>query len=201
MLVYFNGLLLGLSLITALGPQNVFLIRQGALGRHAALSAFICFCCDIILITASITGLNELMTRHPSLLGAVTGFGVLFLLYYGIIALKNGLQRSNTLSEEDKEQTTRFQILMLSLGFSLLNPHAIIDSLIIIGGGSAQFPDHRYSFLAGALSASFLWFTSLTLATRYFAHILSRAAVWRCIETASGVLMLYLSVKLAMHLL
>lgn len=195
--VYLNGLLLGLSLIMALGPQNVFLIRQGALRRHAGLSAFVCFCCDIILVTASIAGLSQVLNTHPALQSWITWFGALFLFYYGACALRSGLLAKPLPSEKEAEATSRLQILLLALGFSLLNPHAIIDSLVIIGGGSAQFPGHEYAFLSGVLTASLLWFTSLTLTTQYFAETLSRATVWRCIETASGLLMLYLCFKLA----
>jgi arginine exporter protein ArgO len=59
LVAYFNGLFLGFSLIFALGPQNVFLIKQGARKNHALLSAIICFLCDLILICASITSYTQ----------------------------------------------------------------------------------------------------------------------------------------------
>lgn len=197
MLVYFNGLILGLSLITALGPQNVFLIRQGALRRHAILSAAICFCCDIILVWASVAGLNQALKLHPSLQIWLTWFGVTFLLYYGTKALKQALGQQSTQTAREQQATNRLQIVMLALGFSLLNPHAIIDSLVIIGSGSSQFPGHHQAFLFGVLTSSLLWFTSLTFTTHYFAEVLSRATVWRRIEFTSGILMIFLSLKLA----
>ncbi|MFC3909816.1 LysE/ArgO family amino acid transporter [Legionella dresdenensis] len=201
MLVYFNGLLLGLSLIMALGPQNVFLIRQGALKNHAVLSAVICFCCDIILIVASVAGLHHILTRHPSLQTWITVFGVLFLLYYGYNALQNGIKTREDSDKNTRQSATRLQIIFLALGFSLLNPHAIIDSLVIIGGSSSQFPDHRYAFMLGVITSSFVWFTLLTLTARYFADTLSRQAVWQRVELCSGALMIFLSLKLAANLL
>jgi L-lysine exporter family protein LysE/ArgO len=201
MLVYFNGLMLGLSLIAALGPQNVFLIRQGALRKHALLSALICFFCDIILVCASVAGLHQLLETHPSLQIWLTGFGVAFLLYYGIKAFKQAFKTKSTKAIREEQSTSRLQIVMLALGFSLLNPHAIIDSLVIIGSGSSQFPDNPQAFLFGVISASFLWFTSLTFTTHYFAEVLSRVSVWRRIEFSSGLLMVYLSFKLATTLL
>jgi len=66
MFVYFNGLMLGMSLIMALGPQNIFLVRQGAMRRHAILSAITCFICDAILITASVAGLHEILELHTA---------------------------------------------------------------------------------------------------------------------------------------
>ncbi|KTD20863.1 LysE family transporter [Legionella lansingensis] len=198
MMVYLNGLMLGLSLITALGPQNVFLIRQGALRRHAALSAAICFFCDVILITASIAGLHHVLELHPAFQVWITWFGVGFLFYYGAKALKHALSISTTRHTNVQDATNRWQIIMLALGFSLLNPHAIIDSLVIIGGGSSQFPGHQQAFLLGVLTSSLFWFFSLTFTTRYFSEVLSRATVWRRIEIASGILMVFLSAKLAL---
>ncbi|KTD24603.1 MULTISPECIES: LysE/ArgO family amino acid transporter [Legionella] len=200
MLVYLNGLMLGLSLIMALGPQNVFLIRQGALREHAVLSALICFCCDIILVCASVAGLHQILRLHPVLHTWITWFGVAFLLYYGVKALKRAFDKESAQSAREQQRINRLQIVMLALGFSLLNPHAIIDSLVIIGSGSTQFPDHPQAFLFGVISASFLWFTSLTFTTHYFSDVLSRATVWRRIEFSSGILMLVLSLKLASSL-
>ncbi|MBA2710640.1 MAG: amino acid transporter [Tatlockia sp.] len=197
MIVYFNGLMLGLSLIAALGPQNVFLIRQGALRKHALLSASICFCCDIILVCASVAGLHRVLDTHPALQVWLTGFGVAFLLYYGVKAFRQAFKTNSAKAVSEQQSTSRWQIVMLALGFSLLNPHAIIDSLIIIGSGSSQFPDNPLAFLFGVITASFLWFTSLTFTTHYFSDVLSRVSVWRRIEFSSGFLMIFLSFKLA----
>ena len=195
--VYFEGLVLGLSLIMALGPQNIFLIRQGTKRNHAILSAITCFCCDLILVFASITGLQEVLTHHPSLQIWMSWFGVLFLLYYGICALNKGLSKSSGKAAPLKKTSNRLQIILLALGFSLLNPLAIIDSLVIIGGGSTQFPEHQTLFLMGVITSSLLWFVSLTLTTYYFANTLARTTVWRRVELSSGLLMLFLSIKLA----
>ncbi|MBA2650820.1 MAG: LysE family transporter [Tatlockia sp.] len=201
MFVYFNGLMLGMSLIAALGPQNIFLIRQGAQRKHALLSALICFFCDIILVCASVAGLHEALKVHPSLQVWITAFGVAFLSYYGIKAFKQAFNTKTKEETKKQQDRSRLQIVMLALGFSLLNPHAIIDSLIIIGSGSSQFPEHPQAFLMGVISASFLWLSTLTFTTHYFAETISRVAVWRRIEFFSGMLMIFLSVKLALTLL
>jgi len=82
------------------------------------------------------------------------------------------------------------------MGFSLLNPHAIIDSLVIIGGGSSQYPDQRLFFLMGVITSSLLWFSSLTFTARFFSEVLARNAVWKGIELVSGSLMLSIGLKL-----
>lgn len=200
MTVYLNGLLLGLSLIMALGPQNVFLIKQGALRKHALLSVMVCFACDLILIYASVTGLQKILILHPNLQILITWFGVAFLLYYGFKAFQQSFKIERQ-SNHIQQNSSRWQIVLLALGFSLLNPHAIIDSLVIIGSSSNQFPDHPQAFMFGVISASLLWFTSLTLTSHYFSDVLARVSVWKRIEFSSGILMVVLSIKLAMRIL
>lgn len=196
MFVYFNGLLLGLSLIIALGPQNLFLIKQGARKNHALLSAVVCFICDMVLICASITGLHELLLLRPVLQIWLMLFGCAFLLIYAFKALKNSfVERTNT-TEHTLQPQNRAQIILLALGFSLLNPHAIIDSLVIIGGGSSEYPDQEMIFLMGVITSSFIWFSSLTFTARFFSDVLARATVWKGIELISGLLMTGIGLKL-----
>ncbi|KGP64034.1 amino acid transporter LysE [Legionella norrlandica] len=196
MLIYFNGLLLGLSLIMALGPQNVFLLKQGARKNHAALSAAICFFCDVTLVCGSVAGLHHLLLAHPFLQTWMIWLGSIFLLYYAIKNLRSAFFKNKQGALETPQSHTRIQIIIFALGFSLLNPHAIIDTLVIVGSGSSQYPDHKLAFLTGVISASLLWFSSLTVTTRYFSDILTKAAVWRAIEFLSSILMAYIGIKL-----
>lgn len=196
--IYINGLLLGLSLIMALGPQNIFLIRQASLRQHAILSAMVCFFSDLILISASVVGLKDLLESKTYLRTSMIWFGVAFLLYYGSCALKSALSSALPPSEKEQNRTTRRQIIFLALGFSLLNPHAVIDSLVLIGGGSGQFPGQEHIFLLGVLSSSLVWFSALTFSAYYFSNVISRASVWRLVEFFSGVLMVVMSAKLAL---
>ncbi|KTD34388.1 LysE family transporter [Legionella moravica] len=198
MFVYFNGLLLGLSLIMALGPQNVFLIKQGARRNHATLSAAVCFICDIILACASVAGLHQILLAHPTLKIWLVWFGTAFLLYYAIKAFRSAFTHHKKESDKAHQPHNRVQIVLFALGFSLLNPHAIIDTLVIIGSGSSQFPHNKMAFLLGVISSSLLWFSSLTVTTRYFSNILTKTTVWQAIELFSGVLMTFIGIKLAL---
>ncbi len=197
MLIYLNGLILGLSLIIALGPQNIFLIKQGARKNHPWLSAFICLSCDIILMCASVAGLHQVLLTHPALQIWLLILGALFLFYYAGKSLKSAFLPHNSIKTESYSYNKK-QIILFALGFSLLNPHAIIDSLVIIGGGSSQFPDHQLAFLLGVISASCLWFCSLMLTTRFFANVLTKNTVWQSIEIGSGLLMVFIGIKLAL---
>lgn len=195
--IYLKGLVLGLSLIITLGPQNLFLIKQGARGHHAGLSAFVCFICDVILAGASVAGLHELLLVHPNLKHLMIWLGSAFLLYYAAKAFYSAL----LCNKEENDSSipaphTRAQIILMALGFSLLNPHAIIDTLVIIGSNSSQFPNHELAFLSGVITSSLLWFCSLTFTTRYMSHVLTQNTVWKTIEFLSGMLMAYIGINL-----
>lgn len=197
--VFFNGLLLGFSLIIALGPQNVFLIKQGALRQHAVLSALICFVCDLLLIAGSVTSLHHTLERYPNFQQGMVYAGMAFLLGYGIRTLYNAFKKKKALSLGNP-MTSRLKIILLALGFSLLNPHAIIDSLIIIGANSMQFADHLEMFTLGVGCASLLWFCSLTFLTYHFSTLLTKPHIWRQLEMMSGLLMIAIGFKLGMNL-
>jgi L-lysine exporter family protein LysE/ArgO len=196
MFIFLNGLLLGLSLIMALGPQNLFLIKQGTQKNHAGLSAIVCFICDVILVCGSVVGLHELLENNPSLQIWMLYLGSAFLLYYAYKNLKSALSKRNSNNQEPAQSHTRWQIVLFALGFSLLNPHAIIDTIVIVGSGSSQYPDNQMAFLMGVICASFIWFCSLTFTTKYFSDVLSKEKIWQGIEFLSGVLMFYIGCKL-----
>lgn len=182
----------------ALGPQNIFLIKQGARRNHAALSAAICFICDIILVLASVAGLHQLLLSHPTLQVWMIWLGSAFLLYYAGKTLHSAFSSKKEIPDKTPQPHNRIQIVLFALGFSLLNPHAIIDTLVIIGSGSSQFPDHEMAFLSGVITASLLWFSSLTITTRYFSNVLTKETVWQIVELCSGLVMAFIGIKLAL---
>ena len=180
----------------ALGPQNIFLIRQGALRRHVVLSTLTCFISDAILITASVAGLHHLLELHPAWQAWISALGFLFLMFYGLRSMYYALTVATDLEKKEHSVQGRKQIILLSLGFSLLNPHAIVDSLVLIGGGSTRYPGHQSAFLSGVLTSSLIWFTMLTLTAYYFSEAIRQKHVWKRMEFISGVLMIYLGFKL-----
>ncbi|GGI85031.1 LysE/ArgO family amino acid transporter [Legionella impletisoli] len=196
--IFLSGLALGLSLIMALGPQNIFLIRQGALRTHAVLSAITCFFCDVVLVTFSVVGLHHVLEHHPGVQIWMSWLGGLFLLFYGGRSLISAIKPGASKLKLSPQPLSRTKIIFLALGFSLLNPHAIIDSLVLIGGGSSQYPDHPNLFLMGVIASSLVWFTTLTCLAYFFSERLTQAKIWRRVEGVSGVIMIYLAFKLTL---
>lgn len=122
--------------------------------------------------------------------------GTGFLLFYAAKALTNAFAKPKQTEGNTMQPRTKTQIILLALGFSILNPHAIIDSLVIIGGVSSGYHDQEHICLLGVVTSSLVWFSSLTFTSRYFSDVLTKANVWKGIELLSGLLMAFIGIKL-----
>lgn len=191
------GLLLGLSLIMALGPQNLFLIQQSAKRQHHYLAATLCLGCDVILIIGSVMGLSHLVLAMPMLKSVLLVLGVGFLVFYGGLSIRSALQDKDS-KKQQREVDGIFKIIILTLSFSLLNPQAIIDTLIMIGANANQLThEQQMPFMFGVIGSSCLWFYSLSFTASSFSQVLLRDKVFRSIEFCSGLLMLGFAIHLA----
>ena len=81
--VYFNGFVLTLGLIMAIGAQNAHVLRQGLRGEHVLLTVSVSALCDMLLITLGIAGLGSLFIANPDLMTAARYGGGAFLIWYG----------------------------------------------------------------------------------------------------------------------
>ena len=196
---YLMGVVLGFSLIICLGPQNLFLIQQSIRREYPWLVATVCFCCDIFLILISVIGTSHLIVQFPFFHWVLLLGGVLFLIYYGLKSIRAAFAVS-TLHKPTEAWTVdkRLKIILITLSFSLLNPQAIIDTVIMIGGSANHLGViGQYYFMLGTVTASFLWFYSLTFTATQFADILARPRVFQILQLSSGLLMLFCAFKLA----
>lgn len=198
MFTYAKGLLLGLSLFGALGPQNTFLIKQASLRNFTLLSALTCFICDLILIVGSVLGLHTLLEKSILVQHILVIAGSCFLVMYGLCSLYSSYINTTQKIVETTLVKNKLSIVLLSLSFSLLNPHAIIDILIIVGGNSALYVGQKYQFLLGVLTASAAWVFILVFLAYYFSKFLAKRKVMCYINIISGCLMIVLGINLAL---
>lgn len=196
------GLMLGLSIIISIGAQNIFVIQQAIRNEYAYLAALICFMCDLIMILLGVTGVSAVLMELPFLKTALLILGVGFLLRYGIAALLRGLRgdvvlHDLTLARDGNSVVKSLsKVILIGLSFSFLNPQAILDTIVIIGGSANQYvAEEKYLFITGAIMASFIWFFSLTILTKCFATKLTNNVVWRGLEFLSGGLMLAIAIQ------
>ena len=174
----------------AIGAQNVFVLTHGARGHRPWLVAGVCTACDGLLIAAGVGGVGALAADTPEISGLLALAGAAFLLAYGLRAFKSAIGgESLGLAEGDSRPQVR-AILLAAMGVSLLNPHALLDTVVLIGGLSSRFEaGSRLLFGLGAVTASACWFFSLSLGGRLLAPVLRRPSAWRVLDVLVGLTM------------
>lgn len=199
---FFSGLVLGLAMILPIGPQNVFVLTNGLLGgiRRGLLAAAVAGICDTTLILLGAAGVSAVLAGLPWLRAALLWLGTLFLLYLGFKSFRNPVQTARVRGEADHQgigaARTTGGVILTGIGVSWGNPHAILDTVAVLGSAiAAQDPAYRMAFAAGTVSASWLFFLTLALTGSVFAaRITPGTQVW--IRRASGAIMLAFAVFL-----
>lgn len=191
-----NGFFLGGGLIVAIGAQNAFLLRQGLTGRHILPLVLFCACADATLIAAGVAGLGSLISAWPAGMTAAALGGGLFLAAYGCFALRRAW-RPSALAPAESAGVSLGAALLTCAGFTFLNPHVYLDTVILVGGVSARFDGAlRLWFGVGAAAASFCWFFALGYGARVLAPLFARPAAWRVLDGLIAAVMFTLAALL-----
>ncbi len=193
---FLAGMVLSLSLIMAIGPQNAHVMRMGLRGQHLWLTIGVCVATDAVLIAAGVGGLAQLGGLSDKLLGALTGAGALVLAIYGAQAFQRFLKPSGEVAVATdapgttSTQVSRRQAIGLALALSWLNPHAWLDTAVLIGTASLAYcqPDNAV-FGMGAATGSLLWFTALGLALWSLRKHLNSPHIWRALDGLVALMM------------
>ncbi len=192
------GLVLSLSLIMAIGPQNAHVLRMGLQRQHLALTVVVCALADIFLIGLGVLGLAQLGGLSDKLQGALVGAGVLFLGVYGWQAFQRFYRPARglpaTVEGANLMQTapaalTRRQAVLSALAFSWLNPHAWLDTAVLIGTASLAYGQGSTVFGLGAAAGSLVWFGLLGSAAFWLGRRLNSLHVWRALDGMVALMM------------
>lgn len=195
--VFLEGLLLQASLIFALGAQNLFVLESGLKRQHHITISIVCFLCDLSLIMLGVAGAATLFHHFPHIKIIFGVLGVGFLLWYGLGKLKSP-DEEVLLSDVLKENSLKNSILK-AMTFSLINPHAYLDGIVLIGGYSAKYSnlDHRIALGLGASFCSLLWFLILSSASAKMMPLFQNPKRMRLVMTTAGVFLIFLSARLS----
>ena len=199
--VFLQGLALSLGLIVAIGAQNAFILRQGLRREHVASVVFFCAISDALLIAAGVMGMAQALEERPMLANALALAGSVFLAVYGWKALNRALQQNGLLAAEDGQGLSWASAMAQAAAFTLLNPHVYLDTVLLVGSIGAQQPAGLQAwFVAGASSASLLWFCALGFGARWLAPLFAQPRAWQVLDSLIGLTMWVLSGMLVMHL-
>ena len=209
------GLGLGLSLIVAIGAQNLFVLRQGIRREHVLAVVVVCAASDAILIVLGVSGVGLALAALPWLVTAVRWAGAAFLVGYGLLAARRAWRPAGALTVDDPRDdiagsaterpvqvqptttATRLSATVLTvLALTWLNPHVYLDTVFLLGGVANTHGDDRWLFALGAVMASILWFSALGFGARYLGRWLATPRAWRILDAIIAVVTIVLGVSL-----
>jgi len=199
--VFLQGLALSLGLIVAIGAQNAFVLRQGLRREHVASVVFFCAISDALLMAAGVLGMGQALGERPMVAQALALAGAVFLAVYGWKALRRALQQNGLLANEEGDGLSWAAAMAQAAAFTLLNPHVYLDTVLLVGSIGAQQPEGLQPwFVAGASSASLLWFCALGFGARWLAPLFAQPRAWQVLDILIGLAMWVLSGMLVVHL-
>lgn len=202
-MIFIEGFILSLGLIVALGPQNAFVLRQGVAQSHALFAATMCFVCDAIMISLGVMGVGRFVGESPTLAAFLGWSGVAFLLWFAARSLLTAYEGDYEIALDGigTQNVSRGTVFMQALAFSLLNPWAYLDTMVLIGGVSVRYETDfaRGLFLAGAIAASAFWFYGLSYGSKAASRYFKKTATWRMLDIIIAVIMLVVATNLVLY--
>ncbi|SEO15994.1 LysE/ArgO family amino acid transporter [Paenibacillus sp. OV219] len=197
-----NGFILAFGLILPLGVQNVFVFNQGAAHRqfHRVLPVIIAAAlCDTLLISLAVFGVSAIVLGIYWLKALLQGVGILFLLYMGWVTWRSS---GGGQSGKPAEQLDTRRQVAFALSVSLLNPHAILDTVGVIGTSSLSYSGaERIAFALVCIAVSWLWFTGLALAGRMIGSMDQSGRILSLLNKVSALVIWGTAIYLAVSLL
>jgi len=176
------GFFTGLSLILAIGAQNIFVIEQGLKKQYVFLVCLICSLSDLILIFLGIflfEFFKNLFTHKIELIFNILLF--IFLIYFVNSKIKTNYDNFDI--DPYKKKISLKNVIIKTLGFTYLNPHVYSDTVFFLGNFSKNFLiTQKYYFGIGASLASFLFFFSLGYLSKLSSKYLKSTKTWRIIN-------------------
>ena len=196
---FFTGLLAGLVFTVAIGAQNAFVLRQGIRHEHVLPIALICSLADLVLIAGGIGGIGLILQRHPEFFTLACRAGAVFLLATALFSARRACAGREAVVGGG-QRLSRSAAILSCLGFTFLNPHVYLDTVIMLGTlGNQHGPHGRWIFAAGAITASVIWFFSLAYGAGRLAPLFRRPQTWRVFDASVALMMMGLAGGLTMR--
>lgn len=197
-IAFLPGFLTGLSLIIAIGAQNAFVIRQGLTKKHVLLVVAICAISDAALILLGVAGLGALISGLPWLLEIIRWFGVAYLSWFGIKSIRSAF-KTQALDASGTQSGSAKTVVLAVLGFTFLNPHVYLDTVILLGSIGNQFGPDKWWFALGGAIASVVWFSSIGFGARAASRFMAKPVFWKVLDLVIAAVMFGIAIMLAFY--
>ena len=196
---FLTGFILGFSLILVIGAQNSFVLRQGLMDRHVFTVALFCSLSDSILIIIGVAGISLFLNNFIYLVSDwLFAFAAIWLTGYGLLRLKDALKGNSALVAASTLNNGIASTLSFLVVLTFANPHVYLDTVILIGSVSQQFPGNtKFAYALGASIASFVFFFSLAYGAKLLAPKMQNPSSWRILDCLIALIMFTIAFKLA----
>jgi len=197
-----HGMILAFGLILPLGVQNIFLFNQGATHKRFidALPAIItASICDSLLIYLAVAGVSVVVFTFAWVKAMLFVVGFFFLVYMGWAMWKDAAKVGNR--QEQVPFSPRRQIAFAA-SVSLLNPHAILDTIGVIGTSSLAYTgEAKIIFAVACISVSWIWFCLLVIAGRRLGQIGHQGKLIKRVNQLSAMIIWAMALYLGINLI
>ena len=186
------GFFTGLSLIFAIGAQNIFVIEQGLKKQFVFIVCLICAISDFILIFLGIFLFQYFDSFFTPLIELI--FNILLLLFLlNFIWVKIKENKKDIIIDERNVRVSFFKTIYRTLGFTYLNPHVYSDTVFFLGNFSKNFLiSQKYLFGIGASISSLIFFFTIGYLSKYLSNYLKNYKIWKIINFAIIIFMSFL---------
>ena len=188
-----QGFIIGLTLIIAIGPQNLFVINQGLKKSFIFTIVIFCSLSDSILIILGINLSNLIVNINTNTIVALKIIGGIWLIFYGLNKIRKIKNSKNTNAINEVDNNFKKILITLFL-ITYTNPHVYIDTVILIGSISTTF-DSQLFFGIGAIIASFIFFFTLGYLSKFLSKYIYSKKTWFWIDLIIGIFMIVYGIK------
>jgi len=176
------GFFTGLSLILAIGAQNIFVIEQGLKKQYVFLVCIICSLSDLLLIFLGILLFHFFHQYFNLLIELTLNILLIIFLIYFVFSKINSIKKNVSFNSDIKD-ISKINVLLKTLGFTYLNAHVYSDTVFFLGNFSKNFLlDEKIYFGIGASIASFIFFFLLGYLSTYFSKYAQSDRIWKFIN-------------------
>ena len=194
---FIHGIVLAFSLIMPAGIQNTFILNQSFVSKNISsvipviITASLC---DTVLIVLSVLGISVILLEMESVRLVILVLGFVFLLYIGYKMWKS----SPIKLDEEQYKLSRMKQIIFTVSVSWLNPHAIIDTVVVIGSQCLEYSSYqKFAYSIGCIITTWFWFFSLAFFGNRLSKLKSSVSIIGKINKLSAVLMYLVAIYTA----
>jgi L-lysine exporter family protein LysE/ArgO len=190
LLILAKGFTLTLSMIMPIGTQNSMLLNQSINKNHHKMTAALFVLYDVLLISLGVLGGSIILSTNETLFDLLTWGGILFLFTYGLLSMKSAFTQGTGNGDTVLKKKSAKIIFLTTLAVTFLNPHAYIDTVMVIGSVGGQYDGNaKIYFLIGAIFGSLTWFSCLAFGAAKLSTQLSKPNVKMTIDILIAIVM------------